>query len=311
MVAIRCREITKLYKKDRVLALDRLNFELHKNVVFGFLGPNGAGKTTTIKILTGLMRPSSGTSVVAGEPVSLNSTRLRSKIGYLSQTSVFYHWMTGKELLLFVGRLFGLSRKENGKRADELLGLSGLTDSANRRIGGYSGGMIQRLGIAQAMVNKPEVLFLDEPCSSLDPLGRKEVLEFIANIGDTTTVFMSTHILSDAERVCDVVGIIHKGKMVMLDKMATIKQHVAKPILELEFSNTTEVERFKKLIESHLRIKNIIIKSRILSLASEDLGALRKRIFALMTHHDFDIIRMEIKSATLEDVFLKLTGENR
>jgi len=122
---------------------------------------------------------------------------------------------------------------------------------------------------------------------------------------------MSTHILSDVERVCDIVGIIHKGKMVMLDKVATVKRHVAKPILELEFSNTAEVERFKKLIESHLGIKNIIIKSRILSLTSEDLGALRKRIYALMTHYGFDLIRMEIKSATLEDVFLKLTGGYR
>jgi len=185
MAAIRCQEITKFYKKDRILALDRLDFELHKNVVFGFLGPNGAGKTTAIKILTGLMRPSSGTAVVAGDLVSLNSTRLRYNIGYLSQTPVFYNWMTGKELLFFVGRLFGLSRKENEKRADELLALSGLTDSANRRIGGYSGGMIQRLGIAQAMVNKPEVLFLDEPCSSLDPLGRKEVLEFYNGFVDS------------------------------------------------------------------------------------------------------------------------------
>jgi ABC-2 type transport system ATP-binding protein len=305
MVAINCREISKYYKKDKILALDKLDFQVEKNIVFGFLGPNGSGKTTTIKILTGLMQPTGGHAFVGRDEVCLNSFRLRSKIGYLSQNPVYYKWMTGKELLLFVGKLFGLRGKENKKRADKLLELSGLKEAANQRIGGYSGGMIQRLGIAQALVNRPEVLFLDEPCSALDPLGRKEVLEFISGISDTTSVLMSTHILADVERVCDVVGIINKGKMVLLDKMQNIKRQFAQPILELEFADRNSKEQFVKISSKMDWSAAMTIKDNQISIPGEDLSKTRNRVLKLIADQKLALLRMEIKSADLEDVFLK------
>jgi len=162
---IRCEALSKCYGGETVMALDQLNLEVEKNSVFGFLGPNGAGKTTTIKILTGLMSHSSGRAWVAGEAVSKNNTNLRRKIGYLGQEQKMYGWMKGEELLQFVGEVFGLSKRERVLKAGELLEMAGLKDAAHKKVSSYSGGMLQRLGIAQALVGKPEVLLLDEPTS--------------------------------------------------------------------------------------------------------------------------------------------------
>ena len=198
-----------------MFALSGLDLSVKENTVFGFLGPNGSGKTTTIKILTGLMKPTSGEATVAGEEVKANSIRLRQKIGYLGQEPRMYGFMRGMELLVFVGKVFGFSHVESKKRAGELLDIAGLSEAANKKISAYSGGMLQRLGIAQALMGKPDVLFLDEPTSALDPMGRKKILEFIMHLKKDITIFMSTHILSDVERICDAVAIIDKGKLVI------------------------------------------------------------------------------------------------
>ena len=215
MSIITIRKLSKTYKKEGVNALNSIDLDVEKNTIFGYLGPNGAGKTTTIKILTGLMVPTGGKAQVAGYEIGLNSLEVRAHIGYLSQNPKYYSWMKGTELLLFTGELYGLSPGENRRRCHELLEMAGLKKAGNRKIGGYSGGMLQRIGIAQALVPYPEVLFLDEPVSSLDPIGRKEVLEFIRLLKEKTTVFMSTHILEDVERICDEVGIIHNGRIII------------------------------------------------------------------------------------------------
>ena len=233
METIQCQGLTKRY--GNIVALDDLNLVVEERSVFGFLGPNGAGKTTTIRLLTGLSLPSAGTARVADEEVTSNSQALRSKIGYLPDVPAFYEWMTGREFLHFVGEIHRLPARERNKRADEILDLVDLQEAAGRRIGGYSRGMKQRLGIAQAIINRPEVLFMDEPTSALDPIGRRDVLLLIERLSQETTIFMSTHILSDVERVCDTVGIIDRGKLVTQSTVEELRQRYARSAFELEF----------------------------------------------------------------------------
>jgi len=174
MTAILCEDLTKHY--GTVVGLQSLDLSVPDGAVFGFLGPNGAGKTTTIKLLTGLSRPTSGRASVAGYDVTAGNAEMRARIGYLAEEPAFYGWMTGEEFLTFVGRLFGLRGGDLARRVREVLEVADLGPAARRRIGGYSRGMRQRLGIAHALINQPSVLLLDEPCSALDPMGRKEVL---------------------------------------------------------------------------------------------------------------------------------------
>ena len=211
MSAILIQDMHKHYGSVR--ALDGLSIKVEEGTVFGFLGPNGAGKSTTLRILTGLARPTSGSAQIAGIDV-VKRDHLSTKIGYLPEDPTFYGWMTPLEFMDYSARLFGLPAVERRKRIQELLELVGLAEAGKRRIRGFSRGMRQRLGLAQALINKPEVLLLDEPASALDPAGRRDVLGLIAGLKATSTVFMSTHILEDVERICDTVAIINKGKLV-------------------------------------------------------------------------------------------------
>jgi ABC-2 type transport system ATP-binding protein len=203
--------LTKLYGKTR--ALDGVDLRVAEGSVFGFLGPNGAGKTTTLRILAGLARPTSGSARVLGHDVSREADKVHALMGYLPDVPGFYKWMTAEEFLDLSGSLFGLSGQVLRERRDALLDLAGLT-GVTTRVGGYSRGMKQRLGVAQALINAPRILLLDEPTSALDPIGRREVLEMIGALAGRTTVFFSTHILADVERVCDTVAVLARGKVI-------------------------------------------------------------------------------------------------
>jgi len=202
---IRTRGLTKRYRA--VTALDALDLDVRRNSIFGFLGPNGAGKTTTIKLLLGLARPTSGTATVFGFDSERETLDVRRRIGYLAQDPRYYDYMSARETLRFTARFFfdGKSN-ELGRRIDETLELVGLEDKADRPIRGFSGGERQRLGIAQAQISGPDLLILDEPAASLDPMGRRDVLEIMARLREHTTIFYSTHILEDVQRVSDTVG---------------------------------------------------------------------------------------------------------
>ncbi|MFN2219300.1 MAG: ABC transporter ATP-binding protein, partial [Anaerolineae bacterium] len=232
MAAIRIEGLHKRF--GDVQALDGLSLTAEPGSVFGFLGPNGAGKTTTIRILAGLARADSGRAWIDGLEVTADRRRLPGRIGYLPQDPAFYPWMTAREFLDHVGRMFGLPAGERRARIDELLDLVGLAEAAGRRVGGFSGGMDQRLGIAQALVNRPPVLLLDEPVSGLDPAGRRELLQLIDHLRGQCTVFMSTHILADVERVCDTVAIIHRGRLVAEAPQQELLSRYAIPAFEIE-----------------------------------------------------------------------------
>jgi ABC-2 type transport system ATP-binding protein len=210
---IHTQELSKVYKG--VQALQGLNLEVPKNSIFGFLGPNGAGKSTTIKMLLGLIRPTSGKALVFGQDITLNSLAIRRRVGYLAQDPRYYEHLTARQTLRYTAGFFYRGPKDLVEvRIEEMLELTGLADKADRPIRGFSGGERQRLGIAQAQVNYPDLLILDEPAASLDPQGRRDVLEVMEALRKYTTIFYSTHILEDVQRVSDTVAILNHGRLI-------------------------------------------------------------------------------------------------
>lgn len=207
------------FKKKKVRALDGLTLNVEAGQIFGFLGGNGAGKTTTIKLLMGLMFPTSGTARILGSDIS--DTKMHSRIGYLPENPYFYDYLTARELMMYFAELFGIDAAKRKSRTEELLMRVGLEDAAwNRQLRKFSKGMLQRVGLAQSLINDPEIVFMDEPMSGLDPVGRREVRELIAELRtEGKTVFMSTHILSDIEVLCDNVAILRKGKLAATGKL--------------------------------------------------------------------------------------------
>jgi ABC-2 type transport system ATP-binding protein len=217
-VVIQTIGLTKDYevgflKKRLVRALDHLDLEVRRGEIFGFLGPNGAGKTTTLKLLMRLIYPSEGTARILGHPIDDVATR--SRIGYLPENPYFYDYLSGRELLEYTAALFGIPAEQTRARGKELLDRVGLdSERANRQLRKYSKGMLQRIGIAQALINDPEIVFMDEPMSGLDPIGRREVRDLLLSLrAQGKTVFFSSHILSDVEAMCDRAAILSRGKL--------------------------------------------------------------------------------------------------
>ena len=315
MAAIRTEGMTKVY--GAVHALDGLTLTVEPGTVFGFLGPNGAGKTTTIRLLTGLAKPTRGRAWVAGEEVA-DSSKVAARIGYLPEEPAFYRWMTPTDLLDYVGRLFGLSTQERRSRATDLLELTGLSQVSKRRIGGFSRGMRQRLGLAQALVNRPEVLFLDEPVSALDPGGRKEVLEMIGHLRGQCTVFMSTHILQDVERVCDTIGIIDHGKLVVEAPQDELLDRYTVPAFELECEEGSEAG-FEALLEALHGLEWVTSAvadppgGAVARVVVKDLGLARRELLPQVVQQatalGVILRRYQIVTPSLEDIFLRLVGE--
>lgn len=211
-VVIRTVGLTKSYRG--VEALKGLDLEVSRNSIFGFLGPNGAGKTTTIKLLLGLARPTSGSATLFGFDAERDTLEVRRRIGYLAQDPRYYDFMSARETLRFTAAFFFDRGPALERHVAETLALVGLDDKADRPIAGFSGGERQRLGIAQAQISKPELLILDEPAASLDPMGRRDVLEIMARLREHTTIFYSTHILEDVQRVSDTVAILNRGELI-------------------------------------------------------------------------------------------------
>jgi ABC-2 type transport system ATP-binding protein len=309
MAAIVTQDLVKVF--GHVRAVDGLSLTVTEGMIFGFLGPNGAGKTTTIRMLTGMAAPTSGKAQVAG--VSLGSDgAVRARVGYLPEEPAFYSWMNPMEFLHHVGRLFGLDSATRQKRASELMEQVGLAEVSKRRIGGFSRGMRQRLGLAQALVNQPEVLFLDEPVSALDPAGRKEVLELIEGLRGKCTVFMSTHILADVERVCDTVGIIDHGKLLEEANQAELLKRFTVPAFEVECENGSE-EPFNDWLQ-HLGqlvwVVSIQPAGNSARILVNDMNLARTALLSEAAASHLPLRRYEVVTPSLEDVFLKLVGEN-
>ncbi|OQX54448.1 MAG: hypothetical protein B5M53_05865 [Candidatus Cloacimonas sp. 4484_209] len=221
MNIVELKGVSKIYKrffKNGIKAVDNLTLGVKKGEIFGFLGPNGAGKTTTLKMLTGIIFPTAGTIRIFDKDVS--DPAVKKKIGFLPETPNFYNHLTGSELLDFYAELFHLSRRYIKERKRKILEMVGLSDAASKKIGSYSKGMLQRIGIAQALLNNPEIILLDEPLAGLDPIGRKDIKETMYELKKQgKTIFFSTHILPDIEMVCDRVAILISGRLAVVDEL--------------------------------------------------------------------------------------------
>jgi ABC-2 type transport system ATP-binding protein len=306
--AIEARAISKRF--GAILALDQLDLVVPRGSIFGLLGPNGAGKTTTIRILTGLARPSAGSASVAGVAVGFDEPHLHEKVGYLDQYPRFYGWMKGRELLELVGRLHRLEGTELRSRVDEMLARTGLTDAAGRRIGGYSGGMRQRLGIAQALLHHPEILFLDEPVSSLDPEGRRDLLELIAGLRGEATVVVSTHLLSDVERICDRVAILDRGRRVTEGPLEELLAAHARPIYRLApaAGQGPAVAALVDRLRATPWATEVTDIPGLVRITVSDARAAADGLLPLVVAAGVVLDAFERVRPTLEDVFLELVG---
>jgi ABC-2 type transport system ATP-binding protein len=300
--AVAIRGLTKSY--GDTLALDHVDLTVLEGSVFGFLGPNGAGKTTTLRILAGLAHPTDGRAQILGHDVVSATNQVRAVIGYLPDVPGFYMWMTAREFLQFAGSLFAIEKAVLTERVDVLLDLAGLSN-VSAHIGGYSRGMKQRLGVAQALINAPRLLLLDEPTSALDPIGRKEVLDMIASLGGRTTVFFSTHILSDVERVCDTVAILNRGRVVRqagIDELRAGREGGHRIVVEVD--NPAALQAAVNSAAWAIKIESPADGSLLMTV--NDLAAAQRALPAAVAAAGLSLQRMEVDEVSLEEVFVDL-----
>jgi len=300
---IKVANLVKNYRN--VEALKAISFEVDKGSVFGFIGRNGAGKTTTMNILTGLIRFNSGKIFIKGKDFLKHKRELVKSIGYLPETPAFYNYMNAYQYLNFMRDIIGFDAEKSGKYIKRLIEMVKLTKQAKRRIGGYSRGMKQRLALAVAFMNNPEILFLDEPASALDPEGRLEMLELIESLkNDRITIFISTHILNDAERVCDKICIIDEGKIILTEDLSQLYKTYIQPIFDIEFEEEPgkEVNRLKKLSW----IESIKRKGRRVSLYIKDIDHAKKEVLKEISKLKVNISSYQIRKSTLEDIYIRM-----
>lgn len=283
----------------RVTAVDELSLDVRRGEIYGFLGPNGAGKTTTIKMLMGLIYPSRGTARLFGRPIGDQAAK--AKVGFLPESPYFYDYLTSREFLRFYGHLFGLLGVTLDKRIDELLELVGMTHARDLQLRKFSKGMLQRVGIAQALINDPELVILDEPMSGLDPIGRKEVRDLIVRLKESgKTVMFSSHILHDAELLCDRVAMIMKGKLVACGQVSELIDHGTTQEVEMVVDRLSPegIDELRPLaIKTVLhgeRVMAILASQRQVDEALEVLRANKAKLVSLIPH-----------KASLEDLFIR------
>ncbi|HEX4056793.1 MAG TPA: ABC transporter ATP-binding protein [Galbitalea sp.] len=300
--AIATTALTKRYG-DR-LALDSMDLAVEEGSIFGFLGANGAGKTTTLRLLTGMARPTAGSVRVLGQDVASEGNPVRAEIGFLPDVPAFYDWMTADEFLRFAGRLFTMKGSLLRARIDMLLDLAGLRGTT-ARIGEYSRGMKQRLGIAQALINAPRLLLLDEPTSALDPMGRRDVLDMVASLRGRTTVFFSTHILGDVERVCDTVAILDHGRIVAGGPIDELKNKYGKQKVVIQV--TDDADGLAEDIRKRAWATSVTRGPQgSFEVAVTDVDAARREIPAMVASRKTGLVLMEAGEMDLEEVFVEL-----
>lgn len=292
--------ITGLHKRfgDKEV-LKGLDLTVPEGSIFGFIGVNGAGKTTAMKTVLGLLKADGGEILVNGERVVYGQTATNRHIGYLPDVPEFYGFMTAPEYLDFCGEISGMSKTETASRRDELLTLVGLQDEKHR-VGGYSRGMKQRLGIAQALLNRPKLLICDEPTSALDPVGRKEILDILLLVREQTTVLFSTHILSDVERVCTDVALLNNGVVEIQGSMSEIKTRFRTEGYALETAN--EADR-NAILRAFPTVK--AAEGNILTLTEQDTPVFD--VLRFVADQQIPLLKWERSEPTLESLFMEVT----
>ena len=278
-IVIETRNLTKVYRdfwgRPKVQALKALDLKVHRGEIFGLLGPNGSGKTTTIKLLLGLLFPTEGDALIFNEPTT--NVEKNERIGYLPEESYLYKFLNAEETLHFYGRLFKISAAERSKRVDRLIDMVGLTGAKHRQLREYSKGMQRRIGLAQALINNPELILLDEPTSGLDPIGTAEIKELIRDLKTQgKTVVLSGHLLADMQDICDRIAILHRGELKEMGKVSDL----------LTVQDVTQ------------------IKTRDLSPAA------LQEIREVVARHGAELVAVDHPTTTLEELFLRIVRES-
>jgi len=303
--------LSKIFGESK--ALVSLDLKVPRNSIFGFLGPNGAGKTTTMKLLLGHIQPTSGSATIFGHDIVKESILIRQRIGFLPQEIRFYEYMTAREILNFTMRFYYSGPKNLIKqRVDEILKLVGLENIADRPVKGFSGGERQRLGLGQAEVNHPELLILDEPAASLDPLGRRGLLKVMKNISKDTTIFFSTHILDDVQKISDTVAVLNKGKLITQGPIEEILKGGEGTVYTVKLKGA-DVDDLRSRLSAQSWISNIIAEQVAdiseWQISVTDDGAAEDNLLGMVQAKGNKVLDYGEKKVELEDIFIKLVKE--
>jgi ABC-2 type transport system ATP-binding protein len=303
---IQIENLTKSY--GRLVAVNKLNLTVEAKQVHGFLGPNGAGKTTTIKMLVGLLRPDSGSLKILGEDAAGDKPGIRRRIGYMPELPKFPKHLTGNELLDIYGRMYGMSKEERRKRVPELLKTVGLEGRGNDKVGQYSKGMQQRIGIAQALLNDPELVILDEPSIGLDPVGMVEVRDMVKGIVKTgKTVFFSSHLLGEVQQICDHITVVHQGTVRFsgtLEEISTKTRPGRRIVIEVEKASDTILTGLNALV-----LGTVTVNGNVYTLSITTQDDVRARISKAISAAGGLILSSREEGGGLEDAFLTLVGK--
>ncbi len=289
-------------------AVDGVDLSVEPGEIYGFLGPNGAGKTTTVRMLVTLLSPTSGSATVAGHDVVAEPHEVRLRIGVALQEAALDAQQTGAEILRLQGRLYGLTAKETGQRLSELGDLIDLGDALDRRVGGYSGGMRRRLDLAAALVHNPDVLFLDEPTTGLDPVSRRKVWEEVRRLNDElgVTIFLTTQYLEEADNLADRVGIIDAGKIAAEGTPEALKRSVGQDLVVVSTRGEANgaVERLRGLAA----VQRVDVRGEELTVATPDGPRVVGKVAVALEESGVAVERLTLRTPTLDDVFLEVTG---
>ena len=309
------QKLVKVYSGG-IRAVSDIDFTVAKGEFFGFLGPNGAGKTTTMKILSTLLRKTSGRAVVAGHDVDRDPMAVRRSIGFAMQEVGLDDLAPGLDFLVLQGVLYGLSRKESRHRADELLELVGLTSVANRKVGTYSGGMRRRIDLIAALMHGPPLLFLDEPTTGLDPQSRLALWDYLEQLnGQGVTIFLTTQMMEEADRLCQRIAIVDQGQIVAEGSPRSLKEEVGGDVIRTTFgSNGREEEesayseRAEPLVKERDYVTAVSNVGNSLTITVKDGSAAVPDLLRLLHENSIPVANLSMASPTLDDVFLKHTG---
>ncbi|MFS0576914.1 ABC transporter ATP-binding protein [Sporosarcina sp. 179-K 3D1 HS] len=294
-VLLQVDRLTKRYGAHH--AAENLSFELEEHTSTALIGPNGAGKTTTLSMLAGLVSPSSGTLRL------LEGSRqdLRPYIGFLPQYPKFFPWLSGLEFTEMTARLSGMEVRRARMEAQKTLEFVGLGDALNKKAGVFSGGMKQRLGLAQAIVHKPKLLLLDEPVSALDPVGRRQVMNLLKELQQETTILYSTHILNDAEEMTDQLLFLRKGLLVEQGSLSAVRDTYADPRIVIEFETANDMRRFAEEAPWQMAMSGCVATIDVMS-QKADMSS----VLSVLNRGSFSVLKVELQKASLEEIFMKV-----
>ncbi|MEM1716019.1 MAG: ABC transporter ATP-binding protein [Candidatus Bathyarchaeia archaeon] len=304
---IETKNLTKIYRSEGkiVKALDNVNLTVERGRIFGLLGPNGAGKTTLMMTLIGLVMPTSGSARVLGFDIIKNSVEIRKRVGVLPEGADFYDHLTAKQNLLYIAALNGINKAEREERVEKVLKIVGLEDAKDRKVGGFSRGMKQRLGIAQALLKDPELLMFDEPTAGLDPEAARTFKNLVLKLRDEgKTIVLSTHLLFEVGPLCDDIAIINRGRIVLHGGVKDLaEKFIAEEGYKIRVQGKGDIGRFANAILNLKDVRNVRVdREYILIEASKDV---RAEVSRLASAHGVEIVALELTVPSIEDLFMK------